>query len=203
MLTINSQPSPKAIVIWLHGLGADQNDFVDFINQLNLKEFMFILPNAPYRKITMNQGIEMRGWYDIESLNFEMQDETGLQTSMRYIESIIETQLEIRNTKKLFIGGFSQGAALAQYIGFTSKLNFTKVVSLSGYCPKMEISNAKSNLKIQAIHGFNDNVININLAKASYQKFKINKNFILKEYKMGHEVIDEEIFDVREFLLRD
>ena len=203
MLIINSQPSPKAIVIWLHGLGADQKDFVDFINQLNLKEFMFILPNAPYRKITMNQGIEMRGWYDIESLNFEMQDEAGLQKSMRYIESIIETKLEILNTKKLFIGGFSQGAALAQYIALTSKLNFAKVISLSGYCPKMEISDDKSNIKMQAIHGANDNVININLAKASYQKFKINKNFILKEYKMGHEVINEEIFDVREFLLRD
>jgi len=203
MLIINSQPSPKAIVIWLHGLGADQNDFVDFINQLNLKEFMFILPNAPYRKITMNQGIEMRGWYDIESLNFEMQDEAGLQKSMRYIESIIETQLEILNTKELFIGGFSQGAALAQYIALTSKLNFAKVISLSGHCPKMEISDDKSNIKIQAIHGANDNVININLAKASYRKFKINKNFILKEYKMGHEVINEEIFDVREFLLRD
>ena len=203
MLIINSQPSPKAIVIWLHGLGADQNDFVDFINQLNLKEFMFILPNAPYRKITMNQGIEMRGWYDIESLNFEMQDEAGLQKSMRYVESIIKTKLEILNTKELFIGGFSQGAALAQYIALTSKLNFAKVISLSGYCPKMEISDDKSNLKFQAIHGFNDNVININLAKTSYQKFKINKNFILKEYKMGHEVIIEEIFDVREFLLRD
>jgi len=203
MLIINSQPSPKAIVIWLHGLGADKNDFVDFINQLNLKEFMFVLPNAPYRKITMNQGIEMRGWFDIESLNFEMQDEAGLQKSMRYIESIIETKLEILNTKELFIGGFSQGAALAQYIALTSKLNFAKVISLSGYCPKMEISDDKSNIKIQAIHGTNDKVININLAKASYQKFKINKNFILKEYKMGHEVIYEEIFDVREFLLRD
>jgi len=203
MHIINSQPSPKAIVIWLHGLGADKNDFVDFINQLNLKEFMFVLPNAPYRKITMNQGIEMRGWFDIESLNFEMQDEAGLQKSMRYIESIIETKLEILNTKELFIGGFSQGAALAQYIALTSKLNFAKVISLSGYCPKMEISDDKSNIKIQAIHGTNDKVININLAKASYQKFKINKNFILKEYKMGHEVIYEEIFDVREFLLRD
>jgi len=151
----------------------------------------------------MNQGIEMRGWFDIESLNFEMQDEAGLQKSMRYIESIIETKLEILNTKELFIGGFSQGAALAQYIALTSKLNFAKVISLSGYCPKMEISDDKSNIKIQAIHGTNDKVININLAKASYQKFKINKNFILKEYKMGHEVIYEEIFDVREFLLRD
>ena len=44
MLTINPQPSPKAIVFWLHGLGADQNDFVDFINLLNLKQFTFILP---------------------------------------------------------------------------------------------------------------------------------------------------------------
>ena len=34
MLTINPQPSPKAIVLWLHGLGADQNDFVDFINEM-------------------------------------------------------------------------------------------------------------------------------------------------------------------------
>ena len=46
MLTINPQPTPKAIVFWLHGLGADQNDFVDFINLLNLKQFTFILPNA-------------------------------------------------------------------------------------------------------------------------------------------------------------
>ena len=90
MLTINPQPSPKAIVLWLHGLGADQNDFVDFINLLNLKQFTFILPNAPYRKITMNQGLEMRGWYDIESLNIEKQDEVGLQNSMDFIESILE-----------------------------------------------------------------------------------------------------------------
>jgi len=203
MITINPQSSPKAIVIWLHGLGADQNDFVNFINELNLKEFMFILPNAPYRKITMNQGFEMRGWYDIESLNFDTQDDEGLQTSKHFIESTIQSKDNILNQTQLFIGGFSQGAALAQYIGLTSKLNFTKIVSLSGYCPNIDISDDKLNLKIQAIHGVNDNVININLARASYKKFKINKNFILKEYKMGHEVINEEIFDVREFLLRD
>lgn len=203
MLTINPQPSPKAIVIWLHGLGADQNDFVDFINLLSLKQFTFILPNAPYRKITMNHGIEMRGWYDIESLNFEKQDDVGLQNSMDFIESIFKKKLKISNKNKLFIGGFSQGAVLAQYIGLTSKFNFTKIVSLSGYCPDIQLSKEKSNLKIYAIHGVDDNVININLAKASYEKLKIIKNFVLKEYKMGHEVINEQIFDVRDFLLRD
>ena len=180
MLTINPQPSPKAIVFWLHGLGADQNDFVDFIKLLNLKKFTFILPNALYRKITLNQGVEMRGWYDIESLNFEKQDELGLQKSKIFIESILENQLKISNKNKLFIGGVSQGAVLAQYIGLTSKFNVTKIVSRSGYCPEIILSKEKSNLKIQAIHGVDDNVININLAKASYEKLKIIKNFVLK-----------------------
>ncbi len=70
MIIINQQDSPKALVVWLHGLGADQNDFVCFIKQLNLDEFTFILPNAPFRKIKMNQGYEMRSWYDIHSLDF-------------------------------------------------------------------------------------------------------------------------------------
>ena len=36
MITINLQKKPKALVIWLHGLGADANDFVPFLNNLDL-----------------------------------------------------------------------------------------------------------------------------------------------------------------------
>ena len=56
MITINSQKNPSTIVIWLHGLGADENDFVPFIKSLGLDSIEFILPNAPLRPITMNQG---------------------------------------------------------------------------------------------------------------------------------------------------
>ena len=71
MITINLQKKPKALVIWLHGLGADANDFVPFLNNLDLKDIEFILPNAPIRPITMNNGSLMRGWYDIESFSFK------------------------------------------------------------------------------------------------------------------------------------
>jgi len=203
MIIINQQDSPKALVVWLHGLGADQNDFVHFIKQLNLDEFTFILPNAPFRKISMNQGYKMRGWYDIHSLDFKTQDDDGLNESKCIIESIIQSNYKILNEPNLYIGGFSQGAALAQYIGLNSKFEFTKIVSLSGYLPKLAIPVNKSYKKILAIHGIYDEIIDISLAKQSYEKYKINKNFILKEYKMGHEVIEEEILDVRDFLLRD
>jgi len=203
MIIINQQESPKALIVWLHGLGADQNDFVHFIKRLNLNKFTFILPNAPFRKITMNQGYEMRGWYDINSLDFKTQDDDGLNESKCIIESIIQSNYKILNEPNLYIGGFSQGAALAQYIGLNSKFEFTKIVSLSGYLPKLAIPVNKSYKKILAIHGIYDEIIDISLAKQSYEKYKINKNFILKEYKMGHEVIEEEILDVRDFLLRD
>ena len=164
---------------------------------------MFILPNAPFRKITMNQGYEMRGWYDVDSLNFKTQDNLGLNESKALIESIIQSKYNVLNRPKLFIGGFSQGAALAQYIGLNSKFEFTKIISLSGYLPDMVITENKSHQKILAIHGVYDDIISINIAKSSYEKYKINKNFVLKEYKMGHEVIEEEIFDVRNYLLSD
>ena len=154
MIIINQQDSPKALVVWLHGLGADQNDFVHFINRLNLDEFTFILPNAPFRKISMNQGYEMRGWYDIHSLDFKTQDEDGLNESKCIIESIIQSNYKILNEPKLYIGGFSQGAALAQYIGLSSKFKFTKIVSLSGYLPKLTIPINKSSKKILK-YGFN------------------------------------------------
>ena len=203
MIIINQQVSPKALVVWLHGLGSDKNDFVHFIKRLNLNEFTFILPNAPFRKISINQGYEMRGWYDIYSLDFKTQDDTGLNESKCIIESIIQSNYKIFNKPKLHIGGFSQGAALAQYIGLSSKFEFTKIVSLSGYLPKLAIPFNKSSKKILAIHGTHDEIININLAKQSYEKYKINENFILKEYKMSHEVIEEEVLDVQEFFLRD
>jgi len=125
MITINSQKNPKALVVWLHGLGADENDFVPFIKSLELDNTEFILPNAPLRPITMNQGLSMRGWYDIKgthkSLNFSYQDQSGLIKSKDLIEAIIKKRCsQTRGIPKVFIGGFSQGAALSLFTGLSS-----------------------------------------------------------------------------------
>lgn len=90
MLVINESEQPEALVFWLHGLGADCHDFVPVINALDLKNFEFILPNAPIRPITLNGGMLMRGWYDIESLNIETHDTVGLEFSKSMLEDIIK-----------------------------------------------------------------------------------------------------------------
>jgi phospholipase/carboxylesterase len=206
MLVINKQENPKALVIWLHGLGADSSDFKDIVGKLNLLDIEFILPNAPFRPITVNQGLSMRGWYDIKgthkSIDFNYQDDPGLISSMRRIEEIIaERMKELDRFTKIIIVGFSQGAALALFIGLSSEIKFSGIISLSGYQPITTISDVtKKNTPILAMHGMHDDIIGIDIAKLSF-KDNSPEYFNFKTYEMGHEVIDSQLLDIQQFLL--
>ena len=65
---VETAPNPGASVIWLHGLGADGNDFVPIVPELRLPASLpvrFVFPHAPVRPVTINNGMRMRAWYDI------------------------------------------------------------------------------------------------------------------------------------------
>ena len=208
MIIINPQKNPKALVVWLHGLGADENDFVPFIKSLELDNTEFILPNAPLRPITMNQGLSMRGWYDIKgthkSLDFSYHDESGLIKSKGLIEAIIKKRCsQTKNILKVFIGGFSQGAALSLFTGLSSKQAISGIISLSGYLPKNINQLDPKETPIIAIHGEGDDIIGIDIAKKSYKEIQGSKDFFFKSYNMAHEVIYEEIADVKNFLIKN
>ena len=51
--------NPDAAVIWLHGLGADGNDFAAIVPELDLSNcppIRFVFPHAPSMPITINGG---------------------------------------------------------------------------------------------------------------------------------------------------
>src|SRR3546814_12107036 len=57
-----AEPAHSA-VIWLHGLGADGNDFVPLVPALDLPRdaaIRFIFPHAPMRPVTLNGGMPIR-----------------------------------------------------------------------------------------------------------------------------------------------
>jgi len=204
MLVINPQKNPKAVLIWLHGLGANGADFMTFIQSLNIQSIEFILPDAPLRPITVNQGMQMRGWYDVRSLNFNYQDNIGLNKSKLLIENIIKNRIS-KNHKPvdIYLGGFSQGAALSLFTGIMTSYTIKGIISLSGYMPKIKNPIKKENLPIIAIHGVADDIISIDFAELSYQYRKKLDFFNFKKYNMKHEVIVNEIQDIREFLISE
>ncbi|HQY22966.1 MAG TPA: carboxylesterase, partial [Gammaproteobacteria bacterium] len=122
--TIDLNPSggdPEASVIWMHGLGADGNDFVPIVERFKSLEskVRFVFPHAPVRSITVNGGMRMRAWYDIVGLNISYkEDSEGIKDSARLIELLIKREQELGiASNQIVLAGFSQGGAMALYAG--------------------------------------------------------------------------------------
>ena len=116
-IIIETGDQPNAAIIWLHGLGADGNDFVPIIDQLQLPSHLsvrFIFPHAPIRPITINQGYPMPGWYDISSMSIvEQEDETGIKESSAILRQLCEDQQAQGIETVVFDrGGFTYGARM-------------------------------------------------------------------------------------------
>jgi phospholipase/carboxylesterase len=202
--------NPNASVIWLHGLGADGYDFVPVIEMLNLQKVRFILPHAPYRKVSINNGYEMRAWYDLLGLSIgSPQDENGIRNTQSYIESLIkiENKRGIQNNK-IVLAGFSQGGAIALHTSLRQKQALAGVLALSTYLPLRQLlatekSISSQNTPIFMAHGTSDEVISLATCRVSLDVL-LAEQYIVEwhEYDMAHSVCVEEIDDIRTFLSR-
>ena len=199
MLHINSGSASNKILIWLHGLGADSNDFAPFFSNTCFNEYEIILPNAPHRKITLNQNFEMRAWFDMKSLNLDDLDEEDFMKSSKILDAIIVDKLKKNPKTKIYIGGFSQGAALSIFYGLNSIYKINGVISFSGFLPKFNYQNKIVTKPILKVHGIYDDIINFQISKKTFDLLSFS-NLVSKSYNMGHEVIEKQVVDLLSFL---
>src|SRR5260221_12795588 len=99
-IEIETGKNPTASIIWLHGLGADGNDFAPIVPELRLPKaaIRFVFPHAPVRPVTINGGMRMRAWYDIADGANRREDEHGVRASQASIQTLIGREEE-RGTK--------------------------------------------------------------------------------------------------------
>jgi phospholipase/carboxylesterase len=209
-IEISNSKSPTASVIWLHGLGADGNDFVPVVEMLDLPEYRFILPHAPSLNVTLNGGYEMRAWYDLYGLNANAaQDEAGIRKTQAYIESLIDKELSSGiQSNKIVLAGFSQGGAVVLHTGLRCTKKLAGVIALSTYLPlRSSLQNEKAlenqNTPIFMTHGTQDEVIELSIAEASYRALK-HEGYSVEwhNFPIGHSVSIDEIDEIRTFLLK-
>ncbi|MFM9835698.1 MAG: alpha/beta hydrolase [Methylophilaceae bacterium] len=207
-IEISQRKNSSVSVILLHGLGSDGNDFAPIIEMLNLPNIRFILPHAPYRKVTANNGYEMRAWYDLFGLSaVSPQDETGIRETQAYIESLIaqENQRGIPNDK-IVLAGFSQGGAMALHTALRQQQPLAGVLALSTYLPlrsllASEKNQANQNTPIFMAHGTYDTVISLATCHISLEALLAAQYRVeWHEYAMAHSICAEEIDDIRAFL---
>ena len=211
-IIIETNKKPNAAIIWLHGLGADGNDFVPIIDQLQLPSDLavrFIFPNAPMRPITINQGYQMPGWYDVSSHSIvEEEDEAGIRESSAILKQICEEQ-ETKgiDSSRIVIAGFSQGGAIALHCGCRYPRPLAGIMALSTYLALPdrlddEISECITETPIFMAHGRDDDVIAYEHGIRSRDLLENHEVEILwQEYDMGHSVCLEEISHIRQWLM--
>jgi phospholipase/carboxylesterase len=210
-IEIETAPNPSASVIWLHGLGADGNDFVPIIPQLNLAEcpaIRFVFPSAPSMAVTVNGGYVMPAWYDISGRDItDRQDVAGIHQSAVAISELIEREKNRGIAyKKIVLAGFSQGCAMSLQVGLRYPHALAGIMALSGYLPlatslPLERSEANSKTPIFMAHGVWDAVVIPERAEASVDILeKLGYQVDWNTYPMEHSLHPDELVDISRFL---
>ena len=134
-------PNFTRTIVWLHGLGDSAEGFFPVFadQQISLvpEDFKVRLLTAPNVPVTINGGMSCNSWYDIMSLDrsknsYSFED---VKKNSEYVKKCLDEELEILkgDSSKLFIGGFSQGCAMALHNGLTYKEKLGGIIGLSGY----------------------------------------------------------------------
>ena len=212
-IQIESAPNPTAAVVWLHGLGADGNDFAGLVPELDLRNcppIRFIFPHAPSIPVTINGGYVMPAWYDIRGTDLtSRQDEAGIRVSELAIVALIDREIARGiPASRVVLAGFSQGCAMALHTGLRFPQALAGIVALSGYLPLAdqfagERSPANAKTPVFMAHGSQDPVVIPARGEASRDLLGgLGYDIEWHSYPMPHCVHPREIADIAAFLTR-
>jgi phospholipase/carboxylesterase len=201
--------NPNSTVIWLHGLGADGNDFAPLVPELNLPADLsvrFIFPHAPTMPVTVNGGFIMPAWYDVLEMTIDRRvDIAGLMASAEAINSFISREIERGiNSKRIIIAGFSQGGAVAYQVALSHPRPLGGLLAMSTYFATagiIEYSEINKTIPITIQHGEFDPVVPEQLGReAVTQLTKNGYTASYRNYPMEHSVCPEQIGDISKWL---
>ena len=198
--------NPVGTVIWLHGLGADATDFEPLVPVLNLTSpLRFIFPNAPMRPVTINNGMTMRAWYDVDPSS-PLDAGADIDASTRSLLELVERVTA--NSTGTVLAGFSQGGVIALNTLVTASAKFRGVMALSTYVHNAEglvdiVRLDNMDTPVFMAHGLLDPMIPIHRGVASREALTaLGYSIEWQEYRMEHEVCPQEISDISRWLNR-
>src|SRR5262245_9982016 len=191
----------------MHGLGASCHDCEDVVPLLRLPDVRFVFPHAPQHAVTINEGLIMPAWYDIRMLATSgSENPDHVRDSAQRIEALLERERE-RGVPpaRTVIAGFSQGGAMALYVGLRHAQNLAGILVLSGYevlsdTREAEASEANRATPLFFGHGMYDPMVDIRRAREAYAACSPGHPAEWHEYPMAHQVSLEEIEKVRDWL---
>jgi phospholipase/carboxylesterase len=208
VVEIDPPAAPVAVVIWLHGLGADGHDFEPIVPQLRLPSSLpvrFVFPHAPEIAVTAFGGQRARAWFDFNPA--EGMDLRGMNKSAARIRDLIQNEIDSgMPAERILLAGFSQGGVMAFHTGLYYQKRLAGILALSTFLAEGESltankAPANSHIPIFMCHGQHDGVLPMSLGKTSLATLQ-GAGYAVewREYPIAHEVCLEEIQDISHWL---
>ncbi|MDB9488838.1 alpha/beta hydrolase [Dolichospermum circinale CS-537/01] len=175
--------TPKALIVTLHGWGANAQDVASLIPYINLPDYEFLLPNAPYPYPHADTG---RAWYDLRTENMYAGLAESKQLLIDWLQSL-ETNTGIPLSRTI-LSGFSQGGAMTLDVGLS--LPLAGLVVMSGYLhPTVATLNPGNFPPTLIMHGTKDEVVPLQAALKSRDMARsLGVAVEYHEFEMGHEI---------------
>jgi phospholipase/carboxylesterase len=208
IVEIDPATAPVAVVIWLHGLGADGHDFEPIVPELRLPANLpvrFVFPHAPEMAVTAFGGQRARAWFDFDPSGGA--DLPGLKKSVSRIRDLIQNEIDNGiPAERIILAGFSQGGVMAFHTGLYYQKPLAGILALSTFLAEgeklaLEKAAENENIPILMCHGAEDAVLPMSLGESSLRQLK-DAGYAVQwhEYQMGHEVCREEIQEISSWL---
>lgn len=124
--------SPKNLVIFLHGVGADGANIADICHMLNrcIPDTYFLCPNAPF---AYDMGFGGYQWFSLQDRS-DSAMLNGVNKALPIVNEYIDYNLQRFNLSdnNLAIIGFSQGCMMALHLGIRRPKAPACVIGFSG-----------------------------------------------------------------------
>jgi phospholipase/carboxylesterase len=167
-----------------------------------------VCPHAPVRPVMVNNGYEMRAWYDIKAFTPEGRaDATGLAESTQRVNEYLKAEMARGvEASRIVLAGFSQGGAVALSGGLRFGERLAGLLVLSTYLPFPETlaagkSAANSGVPILMCHGRMDPVVPVSMGLEARDVLTAQGYAVeWHEYPMQHEVCAEELVVIGRWL---
>ncbi|MDY6939276.1 MAG: alpha/beta hydrolase [Cyanobacteriota bacterium] len=190
-----SDRPPMGAIVLLHGWGANARDLASLSSMLELPNYQFLCPDAPFSHPHVPGG---KMWYDLEREDIE-----GLKKSQEALQAWLQSLAKTTGVSldRTLLCGFSQGGAMTLDIGCTQPV--AGLFSMSGYLHAPTQPRTPMLPPIAIAHGKQDSVVPRSAAiEARDTLLELGATVEYREYNMGHEICAEEIAFLREFALK-
>ena len=193
--------SNMPVLFLMHGYGNNEKQFNRLVEELNNK-YLIVSMRAPFNFMVIKNR-----WYeysisDGDTLSNQAQIDVSTKRIIKTIEHI-EEEYNI-DEKKIFIGGFSQGAIMSYKLALLYPNKFGGIIIHSARLPveySVKDLNLYKNLNILIIHGSEDNGLSTKWAyqgKALFEKLGANTEYY--EAKIGHKMNKETYGKIKQWL---